>query len=126
MHTQATRPQPAATTAPPLSAATECPHCGRLPAGAPHRAGCFPSFQAELLRAYPALQDAVSLREAEAIERIFRFWTGMIHTLSPRSPSLADTCVERRWWETSGYVERLLARHARRSAICAAPEAAAS
>lgn len=112
--------------APPLPAATECPHCGTLPAGAPHRADCFPAFQAELLRAYPALQDAVSLREAEAIERIFRFWADMIHALTPRSRSLADDCVERRWWEVTGYVERLLARHARRSATLAAPEAAAS
>lgn len=123
MHTQATS-QPAATTAPPLPAATECPHCGLLPTGAPHRANCFPSFQAELLRAYPALQDAVSLGEAEAIERIFRFWTGMIHALSPRSPSLVDTCVERRWWEASGYVERLLARHARRCTVTDATAAA--
>lgn len=101
-------------TAPPLTAAIKCPHCGLLPTGAPHREGCFPSFQAELLRAYPALQDAVSLSEAEAIERIFRFWADMIHALTPRSRSLADDCVERRWWEVTGYVERLLARHARR------------
>lgn len=114
MHIQATQPQPAAMTVPPLPAATECPHCGTLPAGAPHRADCFPAFQAELLRAYPALQDAVSLSEAEVIERIFRFWTGMIHALRLRFTASADTCVERRWWEASGYVERLLARHARR------------
>lgn len=68
----------------------------------------------------------VSLSEAKVIERIFRFWTGMIHAIRPRFPSLADSCVERRWWEATGCVKRLLARYARRSATRAVPEAAAS
>lgn len=114
MHAQATQPQPAAETAPPLPAVTTCPHCGQLPGETPHREDCFPNFQVALLAAYPALQDAVSLREAEAIERIFRLYTDFIRMLRPRFAASADTCVERCWWEATSYVERLLARHARR------------
>jgi hypothetical protein len=126
MHAHATLPpQPAAVTAPPL-AVFQCPHCGSLPIGAPHREDCFPAFQAELLRAYPALRNAISLHEAEVIERVFRLYAGMIHMLRPRFPGSADDCVERRWEEASAYVERLLARHARHTAAQTAPGAAAA
>lgn len=83
--------------------------------GVSHREDCFLAFQQALLAAYPALTDVVTMEDAGAIERIFRFWTGIIHALR-RSPVLVASCVERRWHETTAYVERMLARHTRRNA----------
>ncbi|MBI4434682.1 hypothetical protein HY635_02600 [Candidatus Uhrbacteria bacterium] len=123
MHAQTTLPQRAAVTAPPPAVAL-CLHCGRLPIGAPHHEGCFSGFQLELMRRYPTLTDVATLDEADAIERTFRFWTGLIHALRPRFPASADNCVERRWDEVTGYVERLLARHARRATPVASEVAA--
>ncbi|MDP3771298.1 MAG: hypothetical protein Q8R16_03285 [bacterium] len=99
----------------PHLAVVTCTHCGQLPTGAPHRQDCFPAFQRALLDAHPALSNVITMAEAGAIEGIFRFWTGIIHALR-RSPILVENCVERRWWETTDYVERLLARHTRHSA----------
>lgn len=82
--------------------------------GAPHAQNCFLAFQQALLAAYPALTDVVTMEDASAIERIFRFWTGITHALR-LSPVLVGTCVERRWHETTAYVERMLARHVRRN-----------
>ena len=123
--TQATLPRRAAITPPPQPAVASCPHCGLLPEGAPHGESCFPAFQRALIAQYPGLPDAVSLEEAEAIERIFRFWAGLAHALRTK-PYSVGRCVERRWNEVTGYVERLLARHARRRATDDASTTAAA
>ena len=127
MHVQAQEAQPRPTAAMPLPApATDpCPHCGTLPLGAPHGESCFPAFQRALIARYPGLPNAVSLEEAEAIERIFRFWAGLMHALRAK-PYSVGRCVERRWGEVGDYVERLLARHARRHATDDASTTAAA
>lgn len=112
MHTQPLQRPGAIVGGPPQLATAPCPTCGPLPMGAPHTQNCFLAFQRALLSAYPALTGVVTMEEAGAIERTFRFWTGIIHALRS-SPVLVADCVERRWHETTAYVERMLARHAR-------------
>jgi len=119
-------PRRAAITPPPQPAVASCPHCGQLPIGAPHHEECFPGFQLELIRQHPTLTDVATFDEADTVERIFRFWTGMIHALRRSHPHSADNCVERRWDEVTGYIERLLARHARRRATDDASTTAAA
>ena len=113
MHTQPIPRRAPIATPPPLTIA-QCPTCGPLTVSTAHRQDCFPAFQRALLSAYPALTDVVTMEEANAIERIFRFWTGIIHALR-RSPAIAEHCVERRWYEVTWYVERVIARHTSRN-----------